>query len=80
LHLINYDFMQFCRYAYRRGLRRCSFNYQGDARASMRGTSDKKIPTLFRIMQITIDLIIILLGGRGTEKTYDFRSTTTTMA
>jgi hypothetical protein len=36
-------------YTYRRGLQRCSFNYQGDARASMRGTSDKKIPTLFRI-------------------------------
>lgn len=35
------------RCTYRRGLRRCSFRQTGDARASERGTSDKKVPTLF---------------------------------
>jgi hypothetical protein len=38
-----------CRYTYRRGLLRCSFNSNGQSRASNRGTSNSTDSTLFYV-------------------------------
>jgi hypothetical protein len=53
-------------YILMRGLRRCSFDWQGDARASMCGTSDKRIPTLFCIYRCLINISLSL--GNYLEK------------
>ena len=52
------------RYTYRRGLLRCSFNYDGQCEASERGTSDGKTPTLFSYKLLyTIRLLTRELKG-----------------